>query len=116
MKTTIMIALAAVVAASLSFTAPAKAVQYGVALGTIEHVSTQNVRIKVWRTKQDMSFLLVPKFKNVFSKDGKTTYEMTQIKPGMDVDIHWSQSLGLRHADKIYVLNSHGHVLKAVKG
>jgi len=116
MKTAILIALAAIVSASLSLATPAKAVQYGVALGTVEHVSTQNIRIKVWSTKQDMSFLLVPKFNDVFSKDGKTTYEMSKIGPGMDVDIHWSQSLGLRHADKIYVLNAHGHVLKAIKG
>jgi len=116
MKSTLLIALAAIVAASLTFATPASAVQYGVALGTIEHVSTQNVRIKVWATKQDMSFLVVPKFKNLLSKDGKTTYEMASLAPGMDVDVHWSQSLGLRHADGIYVLNAHGHVLKKVKG
>lgn len=116
MKTSILIALAAIVAASLTFATPASAVQYGVALGTVEHVSTANIRVHVWATKQDISFLLVPKFKNLLSKDGKTTYEMASLAPGMDVDVHWSQSLGLRHADAIYILNAHGHVLDKVKG
>jgi hypothetical protein len=75
--------------------------------GIVVHVSTSNIKVQDSRTKQVLSFTLVPKFDQVFSSDGKTTYQMSAIKAGQYVGIIYDQkALGVRHADKIYMLNN----------
>ena len=109
-------ATAAFMAAALFGANAAYASQPAVWVGRVDHVSTDN--IKVWNAAhtQDISFLLVPKFKQVFSDDGKTTYQMAQIKPGMTVKVLYSQKLlGARHADKIFILNANGDALTSIK-
>ena len=82
--------------------------------GYVVHVSTANIKVENKGKTQTLSFLLVPKFKQVFSDDGKTTYQMAQVKPGMIVKVVYDQDLlGARHADKIYVLDADGQVLKS---
>jgi hypothetical protein len=47
----------------------------------------------------------LPKFKDVWSDDGKTTYQMSFLHNGTPVEVLYDQSLmGARHADKIIVL------------
>ncbi len=83
-------------------------------VGYVVHVSTTNIKVENKEKTQTLSFLLLPHFKQVFSDDGKTTYQMAQIKPGMIVRVVYDQDLlGARHADKIYVLNANGQTLKA---
>lgn len=94
---------------------PAEAVKVYAAIGTIRHVSTDNIKIYVLEERKVESFIIIPKFKNLFSKDGKTTYQMADLRPGMDVDVHYSVRLGIRHATDIYVLNAHGRVLRSIK-
>ena len=111
---------AAAVAASLFAIAlfsaqPAQAVKVYAAIGTIRHVSTMNVKVYIWEEHKVESFVLIPKFKNVFSRNGKTTYQMADLVPGMDVDVHYSTQLGIRHASDVYVLNAHGHVMRVIK-
>jgi hypothetical protein len=75
--------------------------------GIVVHVSTSNIKVEDPKTKQALSFALVPKFDQVFSADGKTTYQMGAIKAGQYVGIIYDQkALGVRHADKIYKLNN----------
>jgi hypothetical protein len=75
--------------------------------GITVHVSTNNIKVEDPRTKQVLSFLLVPKFDQVFSADGKTTYQMSKVKAGQYVGIVYDQKgLGVRHADKIYLMNN----------
>ena len=75
--------------------------------GRVDHVSTQNIKVYNPTAKQTLSFLLVPKFKQVFSDDGKTTIQMAMIKPGMWVKVYYDQKgLGARHADKIVELKN----------
>lgn len=75
--------------------------------GIIVHVSANNIKVQDPKTKQVLSFVLVPKFDQVFSADGKTTYQMSKVKPGQYVGIIYDQkALGVRHADKIYLLNN----------
>jgi hypothetical protein len=75
--------------------------------GITVHVSTSNIKVEDPKTKQVLSFAIVPKFDQVFSADGKTTYQMTAIKAGQYVGIIYDQkALGMRHADKIYLLNN----------
>lgn len=75
--------------------------------GIVIHVSTSNIKVQDSRTKQTLSFTLVPKFDQVFSPDGKTTYQMKAVKAGQYVGIIYDQkALGVRHADKIYLMNN----------
>ena len=75
--------------------------------GVTVHVSTSNIKVKNPKTNQTLSFELVPKFDQVFSGDGKTTYQMKAVHSGQYVGIIYDQkALGVRHADKIYILNN----------
>jgi len=98
--------LAVAVVAAMAF-APAVSQAASTFYGITVHVSTTNIKVQNPKTKQTLSFLLVPKFKQVFSSDGKTTYQMSAIKPGRYVGIIYDQkALGQRHADRIYLLNN----------
>jgi hypothetical protein len=75
--------------------------------GITVHVSTNNIKVQNPKTKETLSFVLVPKFDQVFSADGKTTYQMSKVKAGQYVGIIYDQkALGVRHADKIYLLDN----------
>jgi len=75
--------------------------------GITVHVSSNNIKVEDPKTKQTLSFEIVPKFDQIFSSDGKTTYQMKQVKAGQYVGIIYDQkALGVRHADKIYLLNN----------
>jgi len=75
--------------------------------GITVHVSTNNIKVQNPKTKETLSFLIVPKFDQVFSADGKTTYQMGKVRAGQYVGIIYDQKgLGVRHADKIYLLDN----------
>lgn len=81
--------------------------------GIVNHISDNSIKVTDSRTKQTLSFLIVPKFDQVFSADGKTTYQMKAIKAGQYVKIYYDQKmLGQRHADRILLLTQNN----AVKG
>ena len=76
---------------------------YGITI----HVSSNSIKVQNPKTQQTLSFEIVPKFDQVFSADGKTTYQMNHVKAGQYVGIVYDQkALGMRHADKIYLLNN----------
>jgi hypothetical protein len=72
--------------------------------GSVTHVSSENIKVKDSSGKE-VSFLLAPSFDQVFSTDGKTTYQMKNLKPGRAVKVVYHQQLGIRYADKIIVLS-----------
>jgi hypothetical protein len=81
--------------------------------GIVNHVSDNNIKVTDPKTSQSLSFLIVPKFDQIFSADGKTTYQMKAIKAGQYVKVYYDQKLlGQRHADRILLLTQHN----AVKG
>ncbi len=94
-----LILVSTVIAAS---TTPALADTYS---GTVTHVSTNNIKVKN-SAGMELSFLLAPSFDQIFSSDGKTTYQMKDVKPGRTVKIVYHQQLGVRYADKIIFLGS----------
>lgn len=101
-----------VVALALAFAAPQAALAgktnsfYGLTL----HVSTNNIKVQDPKTKETLSFLILPKFDQVFSGDGKTTYQMKNVHAGQYVRIVYDQkAFGIRHADKIFVLTNGNH-------
>jgi hypothetical protein len=73
--------------------------------GIVEHVSANNIKIMDQKNGQALSFLILPKFNQVFSSDGKTTYQMEKIHPGQYVKVYYDQkAMGARHADRIFLL------------
>ncbi len=75
--------------------------------GIVNHVSADNIKITNPKSKETLSFLILPKFDQVFSSDGKTTYQMSAIKAGQYVKVYYDQkALGQRHADRILLLNA----------
>lgn len=113
-------ALAALPIATLVISAPpAAAVPVGASWveGTLVHVSAANIKVKDDRTGHELSFLLVPHFDQVFSADGKTTYQMKSLHSGQLVKVFYDQkALGMRHADRILVLNRAQQPVKQQKG
>lgn len=97
---------AAVLAAGMFSATPALATRtHSTFYGRVDHVSTNNIKVTDPRSGQSLSFLLLPKFKQVFSGDGKTTYTMSYLHKGTPVEVVYDQTaLGARHADKIIVL------------
>jgi len=96
-------ALAAALALALPQAAFAASTYYGITV----HVSANNIKVEDPKTKQTLSFEILPKFDQVFSANGKTTYQMSAIKAGQYVGIIYDQkALGVRHADKIYLLTN----------
>jgi hypothetical protein len=98
-----LVAAAAVIACLVPRPSLADNTFYGITI----HVSTNSIKVQDPRTQQTLSFEIVPKFDQVFSADGKTTYQMGNVKAGQYVGIIYDQkALGMRHADKIYLLNN----------
>jgi hypothetical protein len=94
--------------------APASADKVGSAnvSGIVNHVSDNSIKITNGAGQQ-LSFLIVPKFDQVFSADGKTTYQMRAIKAGQYVKVYYDQKLlGQRHADRILLLHQNNTVKK----
>src|SRR5580704_9868040 len=99
----ILSAAAAVAVLALPQTTLAASTFYGITI----HVSSNSIKVQNPKTQQTLSFEIVPKFDQVFSADGKTTYQMNHVKAGQYVGIIYDQkALGMRHADKIYLLNN----------
>lgn len=94
-------------AAMLSVPAFAGATEVGTAefTGIVNHVSSNNIKITDVKRNKSLSFLIVPKFNQVFGSDGKTTFQMDRIKAGQYVKVYYDQkALGARHADRILLL------------
>lgn len=81
--------------------------------GIVNHVSTNNIKVTNTKTHQSLSFLLLPKFDQIFSDDGKTTYQMKALKAGQYVKVYYDQKMfGARHADRILLLTPHNGVTR----
>ena len=57
----------------------------------------------------DLSFLYAPNYEALFS-NGKSL-QAKDLQPGTPVHIVFTQSLGVRKAYKIYIVDPHGHGL-----
>ena len=121
MRTYLIAALVAAVpvATAVVVPAPAQAVPVGSSWveGTLVHISSSNIKIKDDKTGKELGFLLVPHFDQVFSSDGKTTYQMKSLHSGQLVKVYYDQKLlGARHADRILVMNRMEKPVKQQKG
>lgn len=101
---TLRIILAAAITASL-LAAPISAQAASTFYGITRHVSMNSIKVYNPQSKQTLSFEILPKFDQIFSANGKTTFQMKDVKPGRYVGIIYDQKLlGVRHADRIYLL------------
>ncbi|HTV72538.1 MAG TPA: hypothetical protein VME66_02390 [Candidatus Acidoferrales bacterium] len=81
--------------------------------GYILHISADNVRVHCLDgVPANLSFLSYPKYTSYH--DGRTV-QSKHLKPGTPVHIWYSQTLGIRHAFKIFVADPHGHGLYGFK-
>ncbi len=99
--------------------APALAIKAGsqVFTGIVRHVSTNNIKVYDPRSKQTLSFAVVPRFNNVRSKTGSTTQLMSSIRAGQYVKVYYDQKFfGQKHADRIIMLNGMNDRIGAEKG
>lgn len=82
--------------------------------GYVDHVSLANVRVHcVDGRPADLSFLSWPKFVQLPS--GKTI-QTKDLKRGTGVHVLFTQSLGVRHVYKVFVLGPNGHGMYGFKG
>ncbi len=85
--------------------------------GSLVHISSTNVKVIDDKTGKELSFLLVPHFDQIFSSDGKTTFQMSALHRGQLIKVYYDQKfLGQRHADRIEVLNHRQMMIKQQKG
>lgn len=85
--------------------------------GLIEHVSPNNVKVTNPKTKQTLSFLMVPHFNKIFKGDGQTTVQQAALKGGQYVKVYYDQkALGQKHADRILILNNANMAMGKQKG
>lgn len=97
----------AALAAAIMVLTPQMVLAASTFYGITVHVSSNNIKVQDPKTKQTLSFEILPKFDQIFSADGKTTYQMKAVKAGQYVGVIYDQkALGMRHADKIYLLNN----------
>jgi hypothetical protein len=81
--------------------------------GYVRHISAENVRVHcIDGNPADLSFLSYPKYSNYH--DGRTV-ESRHLTPGTPVHVIFSQTLGIRHAFKIFVANPQGRGLYGFK-
>ena len=93
------------IALAAAVTAPQMASAASTFYGITRHVSVNNIKVENPKSHQTLSFLILPKFDQVFSDDGKTTYQMKNVHPGQYVRVIYDQkAFGVRHADRIIVL------------
>jgi hypothetical protein len=100
----ILLSLAAFVTIAAT---PVNAAATARVVGTVVHVSANNIKIREDRTGKVLSFLLVPRFRNVIGRNGQRIAQMSALRPGTPVTIIYDQkALGIRHADRILINGS----------
>jgi len=80
--------------------------------GLVNHVSSDNLKVTDPKTNKTLSFLLVPRFNQVFKSHGKTM-QQTTLKNGQYVKVYYDQKLlGRPHADRVLILNDANVAMK----
>jgi hypothetical protein len=95
----------ALLGASVALTPLAVEAATQMMIGRVTHVSSTDVTVQ-GQGGQTMKFRTLPSFKNLFSKDGKTTYQMSALRPGTPVTVYYNRVLNVPHASKILINGS----------
>ena len=106
--------LVAALALVAGLAAPAVAKSDNVYYGLVTHVSMQNIKVHNPRDGSTLSFVVFPKFNQIFSGNGKETYQMKDIHAGQYVKVYYDQhALGARHADRIYLMTNSNYIKRS---
>jgi hypothetical protein len=106
MRKAILLATAALTL-GLGLLAPQTSLAAARFYGIVRHVSANSIKVDDPRTNQTLSFEVSSGSVGVFSGDGKTTYRLSDVRPGRYVGIIYDQKrLGIRFADEIYLLTN----------
>jgi hypothetical protein len=82
--------------------------------GTLVHVSANN--LKVTHPGQTMTFLIVPRFGNVFKGNGTKPMQVKELHDGQLVKVYYDQKfLGRPHADRVLILDRAEMATKKIK-
>ena len=103
MRTTVLFASVLLLVLAVVVSSPVQA-RAGTFIGYVVHVSTTNIKAKD-NSGAESTFLLAPSFDQVFSSDGKSTYQMKDLKPGTHVKIEYSSMLNGHYCNKISILH-----------
>jgi len=80
--------------------------------GLVDHVSSNSLKVTDHKSNKTVSFLLVPRFNQVFKSHGKTM-QQTSLHNGQYVKVYYDQKLlGRPHADRVLILNDSNVALK----
>ena len=94
----------AVLGVAAAWPTPSRAMVTSTFTGKVNRVSVNDVKV-VSLTGEEFTFLIGPRFKNIWSADGKTRYQLADLKRGSQVQVIYHAVLGVRHADKIILLH-----------
>jgi hypothetical protein len=84
--------------------------------GLVDHVSSNNLKVSDHKANKTISFLLVPRFNQVFKSHGKTMQQAT-LRNGQYVKVYYDQKfLGRPHADRVLILNDANVPMKKMHG
>ncbi len=87
--------------------APAATAGSQVFEGITRHVSENNIKVYDPHSGKTQSFMIVGRFGNVFSADGRHQKQMKDIVAGQYVKVYYDQKmLGMFHADRILIMSS----------
>lgn len=75
--------------------------------GYVRHVSALNIKVHcIDGNASDQSFLYVPRYAHL--RDGKSL-QTSRLLPDTPIHIYYTQSLGIKKAYMIYVVDPNGH-------
>jgi hypothetical protein len=101
------LALIVAVVMTVAAFSPPPALAASTFYGTVRHIAMNSIKVYDPRSRQTLGFEVLPHFDQIFSADGKTTYQMKELRAGRYVGIIYDQrAFGIRHADKVYILNT----------
>ena len=105
MRKAILLATAALTL-GLGLLAPQTSLAAARFYGIVRHVTSNSIKVDDPRTNQTLGFEVSGSIR-VVSGDGKTTFRMSDVRPGRYVGIIYDQkALGIRNADEIYLLTN----------
>jgi hypothetical protein len=99
-----ILASIAVLGVAAAWPTPSPAMVTSTYTGKITHITVNEVKVKNLNGKE-LSFLIAPSFKNIWSADGKTGYQLADLKAGSQVQLIYHSQLGIHYADKIILLH-----------
>ncbi len=76
------------------------------------HASAQSVRVHSPAQHRDLTFLVFSSPHHLTDPNGMGTNAMGELQPGTRVKVVYTQMVGIRHANVIYIYSADGTIKK----